>query len=149
MNKITFRNHKELADFMHTNACYGITVYAVLFYKDAKKLLKKLISFDRTNILDIEINDSTYDGYDKEYYVIIDGEMNVSCEKAFHKKNKYHGEGYYNFGNDGILTLIDGDANSLIIKSAEGSICFEYEINKHNDDVIECIEKLINYFLEE
>lgn len=135
MEILSFESHEDLASYMCYHAQTGKTVYTVLFYEDAKELLKELLNYEETYIDSIEISDPLYSGYDKEYYVILDSELKINVEKAFHEKCKIReDEFYYSFGDPNTLALIDSNANSLVIKAANDSHCAEIEIDSDIDD---------------
>ena len=145
MDKIVFKTHSDLAEYMLKNASEGNTVYAVLFYEDARKLLKELLLFDKTEVNNIELNEPMWKRYDKEFYVVLDENFGVDIEEAYHEKNKYHDAGYYKFGDADIentIALMDGEANSKIIAAAGKSHCVEIEINP--DIYIKLVEERIN-----
>ena len=50
MDTISFLSHADLAEYMADKALDGKTVTAVLFYEDAKTLLKELACFEDTTI---------------------------------------------------------------------------------------------------
>lgn len=131
MEKIIFKNCLELGAFMYNKAKNGYYTVAVLFYNEAKQLLKKLLQYDNTDISLIEINSIEYNGYEKEYYVSIADDMVVSVEPAY--KNGI----YLNAEAD--LTLVDNNASSKIICNADHKKCRELYVGcKPEEDSCDC-----------
>ena len=131
MKVLSFLSHDDLAEFMIEMALdEGKTSYAILFYEDARQLLKELSGYDETEIDNVELSEPIYKGYSKEFYVILDKELHVSVEEAWHDDNEYHKGGYYRFGDKDIIALIDSAANSKILSAAEDSDCYEIEITE-------------------
>lgn len=131
MKVLSFLSHDDLAEFMIEMALdEGKTSYAILFYEDARQLLKELSGYDETEIDNVELSEPIYKGYSKEFYVILDKELHVSVEEAWHDDNEYHKGGYYRFGDKDIIALIDSAANSKILSAAVDSDCYEIEITE-------------------
>ena len=53
------------------------------YYDDVSIVLKNLLMFDETSPCFINMVDSEYDDYEKEYSIILDSDMNIWCEKAY------------------------------------------------------------------
>lgn len=138
MEKIIFENHEELAECMISVANHGDTAYAICFMDDASELLKELMRYDDVTIGGINISQEEYNGYSKEYYVSIDGNMIVDVEPAWHKANEYHDAGYLWFDADKVFIV--GEANSAIIKNVDKDKCYEIGFETPKDD--DFIEKL-------
>ena len=161
MDIISFVSHEDLAEYMLSKAIEGKTVYAVLFYDDAKQLLKELSFFEETEYGSIELEIPNSNQYKKEYYIVLDDEFKIFVQKAFHDDNEWHEAGYYNFGDSDIVALIDSYANSQVIKAAGNSYCMEIEIDADADhdpcfdcddcgvDLPDIIEYMLKTFLEE
>ena len=139
MDTICFLSHEDLAEYMGEKALDGKAVTAALFYEDAKALLKELACFEDTTLENIEIHEPVWNGYDKEFYVTIDKDMCVWAEEAYHEVEETGFKGYYRFGGDDVIALIGSDANSQIIKAAEGS-SYIAEIEIDADACCECDE---------
>ena len=127
MRRNFFGNHKELSDYMIDKAQDGLYTVAVLFYDDALCLLRKLMRYDNVEIEALDIKPEEYDGYSKEYYVSLTDDMVASVEPA------YVGSRYLNAEAD--LTLIDGDANSAIIKNLPKNKCHEICVGITEDEM--------------
>lgn len=140
MESLDFINYEHLAEYIYelVDDKYR-NVYTVLFYEDAKELLKELLLFDDADITDIDLHDSCHDGYDKEYYVYFNNEHEVGVEIAYHEADEYHNQPkYYTFGDEETVALIDHRANSAVIKAAADADCFEIEILDCEDECKEC-----------
>lgn len=127
MRRNFFEDYEELSDYMIDKAQDGIYTVAVLFYDDALGLLRELMRYDDVDIEALEIKPEEYDGYDKEYYVSIADDMVASVEPA------YVGGRYLDADAD--LTLIDGDANSAIIRNIPENKCHEIYIGISEDEM--------------
>lgn len=143
-----FNNHKELSDYMIDNALDGLYTVAVLFYEDAIRLTKELMINAGVEAIALDIEPTEYNGYDKEYYVSLNEDMTVFVEPAFV-------DGRY-LDAEADLTLIDGNANSAILKHIQGIKCFEIRIGeKYNDmsyddfnNCCYCDNNLLDYIFE-
>ena len=149
MKVLQFDDYADLAFFMmematEENKC----VYAVLFYEDARKLLKELMLYEDTIIENIDLTSPMCTGYKKEFYVVLDDGLHVSVDEAWHEANEYSNEGYFNFGDDSIVALYSGDANYKTIHAGEGSFQFEIEIFETSDDEFDVDEEDFEDFLE-
>ena len=95
-------------------------VMFVGFYDDAVEVIKNLLMFDEIMPYHIHIEPEDWDGYEKEYYVTLDNEMNVWCEKAYQEEHSR-----YLYGETGCLFIAD-DCNSVLLKDIENlSIDFD------------------------
>lgn len=142
MRVLNFENHEDLAEFMMDIVKEDEKiVYAVLFYEDARQLLKELASYNETIIGNIELTDPLNKGYNKEFYVILDSEYRIDVEEAWHDKNEYHDQGYYWFGDKDVLALVHSDVNSKVIEATDGSTCYEIEIEEDLEKSFKDIEK--------
>lgn len=131
MKVLSFLSHEDLAEFMIEMALdEGKTSYAVLFYEDARQLLKELSAYEETIIDNIELSEPISKGYSKEFYVVLDTDLHLTVEEAWHDENEYHEGCYYRFGDRNVLALIHSDANSKVISAADGSDCYEIEITE-------------------
>lgn len=125
MKRIFFDNHEELCEYMIDKAQDGMYSVAVLFYDDAIKLIREMMMYDDIEIESLEIKPYEYDGYDKEYYVSLANDMIASVELAFV-------DGRY-LDAEADLTLIDGNANSAILKHLQENKCHEIYIGENED----------------
>ena len=118
MQKISFPDYSSMALYIYEKAKEGKYVYTALFYDDAKEILKELSLFEDTEFEFIELRDPDWAGYTREFYLILDPQMHISCEEAWLEANEYHDACYCRFGDDDVVALIDGDASSLILDAA-------------------------------
>ena len=84
-------------------------VMFVGFYDDAVEVVKNLLMFDEVMPYDISIHPEDFDGYEKEYYVTLDNEMNLWCERAYQEEHSR-----YLYGETGYLFIAD-DCNSSLL----------------------------------
>ena len=164
MDTISFLSHADLAKYMVKKAFDGKTVTAVLFYEDAKVLLKELACFENTAIENVDMHEPIYKGYGKEFYVTIDDNLCIWVEEAYHENEEKDFKGYYRFGGEDVIALIDSEANSRVIKAAEGSEyiaeigviadtrydseCCEHHDEYNAEDFEEGLRDLIDYIFE-
>lgn len=150
MDTISFLSHADLAEYMADKALDGKTVTAVLFYEDAKTLLKELACFEDTTIENVEIHEPIYKGYSKEFYVTIDDTLRIWVDEAYHEVEETGFKGYYRFGGEDVIALIDSEANSLVIKAAaESGYIAEIEVVADACCDCECCEYHNEYITEE
>lgn len=129
MIKIPFCGIDDVANFIYYLASeQNKTIYTVLFYDEAKKLVQELLRIEGTEIDSIELLEPTYDGYDKEYYIALDNDLEISVEKA------YHNNIYYRFGDDNTVVLLHGNANPKIVEAASYSNLFQIELCKPEEE---------------
>lgn len=147
METICFISHKDLAEYMCKHALEGKTLTAALFYEDAKVLLKELACYEDTKLENIEIHEPVYKGYEKEFYITIDNDMCVWAEEAYYEIEKTGFKGYFRFGGDDVIALIGSDANSRIVKAAEGSAHI-YEIEINEDVCNKCVEDILDFIFK-
>lgn len=161
MDMMSFVSHADLAEYMCDNALEGKTVTAILFYEDAKVLLKELSYFEDTTIENVDLHAAMWSGYYKEFYVSIGEDLGIWVEEAYLKNEDTGFEGYKRFGDEDVIALIDGDVNSSVIKAAGNARCIEFEIDAdcycgcceecdgYNVDLSDIIEYLLRHLYEE
>ena len=112
MKKIIIEDLSDIAELMYSNIVeknFSDTMF-VGYYEDAIMILKHLLIFDETVPYHIKIEDIDWDGYEKEYYVTLDSEMNIWCEPAYDYENNRYLE-----NETGCLYVAD-DCNSALLK---------------------------------
>ena len=131
--QLSFETHEDLAECMFelVEETKDI-VYAVVFYDDAKQLLKELGYIEETVFSNINLEDPEWTEYNKEYYVTIDKDYEISVEPAWHEKSEWRDACY--FGACDGIALIHSDANSKILEVLDDCECYEFSI----DDDSEC-----------
>lgn len=132
MRKDFFDNHEELCDYMIDRAQDGFYTVAVLFYKDAIALIRELMMFDDIDVEALDIRPPEYSGYDKEYYVSLADDLILSVEPVF-VDNRY-------LDAEADLTLVDGNASSVILKHIHENKCHEIYIGENYDSFYECTD---------
>lgn len=130
MKRILIEDLGEIACHMYDSIVDdGLNdVTFVGYYEDTICLVKELLMFDDVEIHQIEVEPVERDGYDMEYYVTLDSELNVWCEKA------------YSFNHDRYLynetrrLFIADDCNSAILKEIDCDKNDMYEVSYYLDD---------------
>lgn len=126
MRHLSFIDTEELADYMIDHIEDKHYIVAVLFYEQARDLMKDLLAYADVDCESIEISPEYYNGYADEYYVTLTNEYVLFVEPA-KSENTY-------LCTDAKLLLIDGDANSRIIDRNEGSECVEIAFTYFDED---------------
>ena len=132
MEQVFLNSPEDLADMMYEDASDGKTVYAVLFYEQAIDLMKSILDYGDVDLCDIEIAPGDVNGYYHEYYVVVDSEMVMHVQPAWHERNEYSCEGYYDFDAD--IVYIDGEASSSILRSQDMNNCYKIVWEEDDDD---------------
>lgn len=129
MKRKVFKTYKSLADTMVSEAQHGNYIVAVLFYDDAKELMRELLKRNEVDFESINIEPEYYGGYAKEYYVSIAEDM-IACVEPAICNGDY-------LSADADITLIDGEASSRIIKDIPEKKCVEIYIGEYIDDILD------------
>ena len=134
MNKFIIEDLSEVAESMYFDIVeknFYDTMF-VGYYEDAIVLLKQLLIFDETIPYHIDIKDVNWDGYEKEYYVTLDSEMNIWCQQAYdYERNRY-------FRNETCCLYVADDCNSALLKHVYCSKDEMYEVSYNLDNECEC-----------
>jgi len=130
MKRILIEDLGEIACHMYDSIVDdGLNdVTFVGYYKDAVCLVKELLMFDDVDIFQIEVEPVERDGYDMEYYIILDNELNIWCEKAY---SFNHGRYLY---NETSRLFIADDCNSAILNEIGCDEDNMYEVSYDLDD---------------
>lgn len=123
MDLLRFKDTYDVAIFMldamaENPPCKNVT--AVLYYDRAKSLIKALMQADDVEAGHISISPAFVSGYNKEYYVTLDQDLNLWVEPVFHVD-----EILYEFSD---VILYDGDAKQKIADRNDGTGVTSYEI---------------------
>lgn len=111
MDRIKIEHMSEIAEIMHDVVSVKNTnTMFVGRYEDAADVIKYLLKYDDTMIFDMEIRNYMIDGYDDEFYVTLDTDMMIWCEKAYCEEHEK-----YIYAESG-LALVADDCNSAILK---------------------------------
>ena len=132
MKTVKFSSIDELAYDMVQHAESGKDITAVMFYEDAGKLLKELLAFSNVKPGFIELEDSAYDGYEKEYYISLISEIDCKEFSIFVEKAYKSGLGFnrdktgYLF-TDCDIAYLHGEVHSSIIPQIYAKKIFEVD----------------------
>lgn len=127
MNKLYIKNFDGLANEMYENILEG--KYDATFignYDDSSKLIKSLLRLDDVTPHQISLEPDEWDGYDKEFLISLDEELNVWCEKA------YRETGYFTFDSD-CMYLAD-DCNEEVLDHVESDDIWEVSYDLSEDE---------------
>ena len=128
MERIIIEDIYDVAEMMYGNATDGNETTFIGLYDDVAELLKVLpiccdngIDFIRIDLEPVEL-----DGYEKEYYVSLNEDMELWCCKAY----DYERECYLFDETD--IVLIADDCNSKLIERVDYNKIFEvgYEFDE-------------------
>lgn len=118
---------EDLADDMLIIASYGYSATAALFYNEAKELIQELILLDDDiTVTNLDLSEPDMRGYDKEYYVVVSSDYELSVEPAYVDGKYLDSETYAMF--------IDSDACSRITAYKDYKVCIAAYINKDDCD---------------
>lgn len=125
MERIIIEDIYDVAEMMYNNATDGNEATFIGLYDDVAELLRVLpiccdggIDFIRIDLEPVEL-----DGYEKEYYVSLNKDMELWCCKAY----DYERECYLFDETD--IVLIADDCNSKIIERVDYDSIFEIGYN--------------------
>jgi len=111
MDRIKIEHISEIADIMYDIVSVkNIGAMFVGKYEDAADVIKYLLTYDDTLVSNITINDFEIYGYDKEFYVSLDTEKMVWCEKAYCEENSDY------LMTEEPFVLVADDCNSAVLK---------------------------------
>ena len=129
MKKIIVEDMIDVAQIMYDKVVSGCeSACFVGYYEDAAQLIKELLMmYDDTNVMQIKIEMVEWDGYEKEYLVTLDDEMNVWCEKAF---NDYRNDYFY---IEDSCVLVADDCNSKILENIEADEVYEVSYDLYDE----------------
>lgn len=103
-------------------------------YEDAIVVIKELLMYDEVFPHHIKITPEFWDGYDKEYYVTLDEDMDVWCEKAYDSEHAS-----YVYDETECLFIAD-DCNSAILSKIDcnENTIYEVSYDLEDDDCYDC-----------
>ena len=102
------------------------------FYEDAIEVIKELLMYEETMPCSIELHPEYIEGYDKEYYVFLNDELEVWCQPAWYEKGKFY------LMTDVDITFIMGDCNSAILKTIRTDESVEVSFELSDEDCEGC-----------
>lgn len=120
MERITFAEITDLAEYMIRRVEDKWCVVATLFFIDAVELMRNLLSYENVRIGSVYIADNDFDRYDGEYYVSLTDDYTLCVERAL-------SDGKYLETGDALL-LLDGDAKYAIAIENKDAECIEIAI---------------------
>lgn len=141
MDRIKIEHISEIADIMYD--IVSVKNAETMFvgkYEDAADVIKYLLKYDDTLISNITINDFDVYGYDREYYISLDTEKMVWCEKAYCEENKDY------LITESCLTLVADDCNSAVLKKIISNNILEvsFENDEQCDSNCSCCKSEIS-----
>lgn len=131
MKRFKIENLSEVADAMYSDIITEKGIEAVTFVghcEDVVLILKYLLVFDETTPCCINIEDVELNGYEKEYYISLDINMNVWCSPAY----KYKTGDYFFLETDRLY--IANDCNFELLGYVECENDEVYEVTYDSDD---------------
>lgn len=132
MKRVYFGTMEELAEFMFIEAIGGHSALAVLFYDEAKELMRELLRCDEIDAYGIEIHPAEWDGYDKEYYITLSDDLDLFVEKAYQADR----DRYLGFEDD--CLILGSGVNSKIITKNMAEHAAVYEAVFADDEELDC-----------
>lgn len=122
----------ELAAEMLDNESKGLISYAVLFFEEAKDLLRYLVvAKEHPKIGVIELASEDFTGYTKEYYVSLSDDGMICVEEAWSDGNENHKPCY--LGAEADVLYIDGNASAALLHACEYRECVELRFDDEDD----------------
>jgi hypothetical protein len=91
MEKLILKSYDEIVERMLEVANEGGTAYTICFFDDAIEIIKKLLANEETAIGGLDIAQEEYKGYNKEYFISVDGDYIVDVEPAWNDECKNPG----------------------------------------------------------
>lgn len=133
MKRVYFGTMEELAAFMASEAEEKRSSVAVLFYDEAKELLRELLMYEEVDLNSAELRSPEWDGYNKEYYITLTPELDLFVEQAVGENGDYLG-----FEDD--CLILGAGASSAIITKNYAEHAAIYEAVFADDEDFDCGE---------
>ena len=86
-------------------------VLFVGYYEDAVEVVKELSMYEGVIPFSVELHPEFIKGYDREYYVSLNDELEIWCQPAWYEEKEFY------FMTDVDIAFIVGDCNSAILKT--------------------------------
>lgn len=130
LKRIKFSDIDGLCDYMvEANNCSEY-VTVISYFPMAEQILKNIMKRDDIRIGIIEMGNESFD-YDGEYAIVLyDGELCI--EHAWHEKNDFREEGFYNFEEE--IVLISGDVPASFVNNCSPELAYELVITDEEDE---------------
>ena len=137
---MVFIDYDDIAEYIYDEVSDGKCVHTIMFYEDARNLIKCLAEMYEIKISSIVLHEPDWEGYTKEYAVIVDKDFNLYVEKCYHEDNEYHKAGYYRFESD--VVLIDENASPSALSAINDPEIIEFSINEEDfyDNIVNAID---------
>jgi len=134
-----YRDAKELANNIVRVVKQKKEVAVIAHYEIIAELFKELLITDNDIMIgDVNINDTYYNSYDKEYLLAVCAEdKNICIEPAFRENTGY-------FYVNGDYTYIHSDACCSILKNIETEETHEFSYEWEMDEKMDMCEEYIN-----
>lgn len=109
-------------------------ICSVLFFDEAKELVKELLKYDENHICGIEIAEPLYDGYYLEYLISLSSDGDIWVEKSYSENvvEKEDGKGAY-LKFDASKVFVDEYANYKILKCANPNSWYQISFSERDD----------------
>lgn len=129
MKKISVNDYYDIAEYMYIKNNNGNNdVMFVGLYEDAAGVLKELLCFEDTVAYNIELEPESIDYYDLEFYVSLDEDLNVWCDKAYSRENKIY------LYTESDCVLIADDCNYDVLDRIGCDEVYEVSYNFEDED---------------
>lgn len=133
MIKFFIEEMYDVAEVMYNKIVQGLQdVTFVGTYEDAVEVVGSLLAFDGVQLYQVQIEPEDWDGYDKEYLVTLDEDLNIWCEKAYRKDS---GSYVYMWSS---CILVADDCNSFVLKELDADEFYEVSYDLDGNDDIDC-----------
>lgn len=106
-------------------------VMFVGYYEDAMEVIKELLMYEDVIPFSIELHPYFIKGYEKEYYVSLDEDLELWCEPAWYEEKEFY------LMSDKDITFITSDSNSAILKTIFTNEAVEVSFDNDEDDYCE------------
>ena len=134
MKRLLVEDMIDVAELMYDMITNGReSVSFIGKYEDTARLIKELLMiYDETHIHQVSIETIDWDGYDKEYIVTLDDDMNIWCEKAYQEEyNRY-------LFVDDECVLVSDDCNSKILDGIDSDEVYEVGYDFDDEETCQC-----------
>lgn len=140
MEKLQFNDIADLGNFMYELATKeSQDACAILTYEKTSELLKWLLQYDDVKATFIELEHEEYNGYDKEFYIVLDTDLEIHIEQAYDEKDKI----ILGVDETGVL-LCEEEKIEEFINANEAYYSFIIEFVGKEDNCGDCCEDCSN-----
>lgn len=117
-----------LDDALSIDCDFGVTF--VTKFENASFILKEILSFSEFMPFLIEFEDPSFDGYDKEFFISVNNNGEVFCEKFYHKDKCF-------MPGDGVIFVLPDCSDECISHLYKYNDCFYIEVGFEDDELDE------------